>query len=77
MIETRQTAISLAQWSLVSEFHSGKIKTLDFPGIAKNDFGVKGIELVNTLMEVPSFVDSMPVLLVAPPSEKRSSVDPS
>ena len=46
--------ISLAQWALVSEVQSGKWKTLDFPRIAREDFGIKGIEFVNTLFEVPT-----------------------
>ncbi|MDD3787514.1 MAG: TIM barrel protein [Petrimonas sp.] len=45
--------ISLAQWSLVDEVRSGKWKTLDFPRIAREDFGLNGIEFVNTLFEVP------------------------
>lgn len=44
--------ISLAQWALVDEVKSGKWKTLDFAKLAKNDFGLNGIEFVNTLMEV-------------------------
>jgi len=46
--------ISLAQWALVDEIRSGKWKTLDFPKIAKNDFGLNGIEFVNSLFEVPT-----------------------
>jgi len=46
--------ISLAQWALVDEVESGKWKTLDFAKIAKNDFGLNGIEFVNTLFEVPT-----------------------
>lgn len=46
--------ISLAQWALVDEHRNGKIKTLDLPRIARKDFGLNGIELVNTLMEVPT-----------------------
>jgi hydroxypyruvate isomerase len=46
--------ISLAQWALVEEIRAGKWKTLDFPKIAKNDFGLNGIEFVNTLFEVPT-----------------------
>ncbi len=45
--------ISLAQWALVDEIWSGKWKTLDFPKIAREDFGLNGIEFVNTLFEVP------------------------
>lgn len=47
--------ISLAQWALVGEVQSGKWKTLDFPRIAREDFGLNGIEFVNTLFEVPTF----------------------
>lgn len=46
--------ISLAQWALIEEFRAGKWKTLDFPGIARNDFDLNGIEFVNTLFEVPT-----------------------
>ncbi len=46
--------ISLAQWALVDEVKSGKWKTLDFARIARNDFGLNGIEFVNTLFEVPT-----------------------
>ena len=46
--------ISLAQWALVDEVKAGKWKTLDFPKIARNDFGLNGIEFVNTLFEVPT-----------------------
>ena len=46
--------ISLAQWALVDEIKAGKWKTLDFPKIARNDFGLKGIEFVNTLFDVPT-----------------------
>jgi L-ribulose-5-phosphate 3-epimerase len=45
--------ISLAQWSLVDEVREGKWKTLDFAKVAREDFGLNGIEYVNTLMEVP------------------------
>lgn len=51
----RKNDISLAQWSLVDEINAGKWKTLDFPKIAREDFGLNGIELVNTLFEVPTF----------------------
>ena len=44
--------ISLAQWALVDEVKAGKWKTLDFAKIAKTDFGLNGIEFVNTLFEV-------------------------
>jgi len=46
--------ISLAQWALVDEIKAGKWKNLDFPSIARKDFGLNGIEFVNTLFEVPT-----------------------
>ena len=46
--------ISLAEWALVEEIMAGKWKTLDFPRIAREDFGLQGIEFVNTLFEVPT-----------------------
>jgi hypothetical protein len=46
--------ISLAQWSLVEEVRAGKWKTIDFAKIAREDFGLNGIEYVNTLLEVPT-----------------------
>jgi len=46
--------ISLAQWALVQEIRDGKWKNLDFPRIAREDFGFNGIEFVNTLFEVPT-----------------------
>lgn len=46
--------ISLAQWALVEEVRAGKWKTLDFARIAREDFGLNGIEYVNTLLEVPT-----------------------
>lgn len=39
--------ISLAEWSLHRALKSGKIDHLDFPFIAKNDFGVNAVEYVN------------------------------
>jgi len=46
--------ISLAQWALVEEIRAGKWKNLDFPRVAREDFGLNGIEFVNTLFEVPT-----------------------
>lgn len=40
--------ISLAEWSLNKAIFSSKISNLDFPAIAKNDFGIEIIEFVNT-----------------------------
>jgi hypothetical protein len=38
----------------VEEWRAGKWKTLDFPRLAREDFGLNGIEFVNTLFEVPT-----------------------
>jgi len=46
--------ISLAQWALVDEIRAGKWKNLDFPRIARKDFGLNGIEFVNTFFESPT-----------------------
>lgn len=51
---TKKDDISLAQWALVEEVRSGKWKNLDFPRVAREDFGLNGIEFVNTLFEVPT-----------------------
>jgi len=47
--------ISLAQWALVEEIRSGKWTNLDFPRIARDDFGINGIEFVSTLFELPTY----------------------
>jgi sugar phosphate isomerase/epimerase len=39
--------ISLAEWSLHRALRAGKITNLDFPRIAKNDFGIDAVEYVN------------------------------
>lgn len=39
--------ISLAQWSLHRALNGGKIDNLDFAKIAKEEFGIEGIEYVN------------------------------
>ena len=46
--------ISLAQWALVEEVRARKWTTLNFPRVARVDFGLNGIEFVNTLFEVPT-----------------------
>ncbi len=39
--------ISLAQWSLHRALREGKVDPLNFASIARNDFGIDGIEYVN------------------------------
>lgn len=51
----KKNDISLAQWALVNEIRQGKWKTTDFPRIAREDFGLNGVEFVNTLFEVPTY----------------------
>lgn len=46
--------ISLAQWSLIEEWRARQWKTLDFPRLAREDFGLNGVEFVNTLFEAPT-----------------------
>ncbi len=46
--------ISLAQWALIEEHRSGKVKAMDIPRMVREDFGLNGIEWVNTLFEVPT-----------------------
>jgi sugar phosphate isomerase/epimerase len=50
----KRSDISLAEWALVEEIRAGKWKNLDFPRIAREDFGLNGIEFVNTLFESPT-----------------------
>ena len=39
--------ISLAEWSLNKNLFGEKITNMDFPGIAKNEFGIDAVEYVN------------------------------
>jgi sugar phosphate isomerase/epimerase len=39
--------ISLAEWSLHKALFGGKMTNLDFPAMARNSFGVEGVEFVN------------------------------
>lgn len=39
--------ISLAEWSLNRTIFSGELTNLDFPGVAKNEFGIDAVEYVN------------------------------
>jgi sugar phosphate isomerase/epimerase len=40
-------SISLAEWSLNKSIFGGKISNLDFPSIAKNEYGISAVEYVN------------------------------
>jgi sugar phosphate isomerase/epimerase len=39
--------ISIAEWSLHRTIRSGKISNLDFPKVAREEFGIAGVEYVN------------------------------
>ena len=43
--------ISLAQWSLHRTLRSGKITNLDFPKVAQKEFGISGVEYVNSFFK--------------------------
>ena len=40
--------ISLAQWSLHKSLFAGGVKPLDFPTVAARDYGIQGVEYVNS-----------------------------
>jgi sugar phosphate isomerase/epimerase len=46
--------ISLAEWSLHKAIQSRLITNLDFPRIAREHFGIEGLEFVNGLWEAPT-----------------------
>ncbi len=48
---TMSLPISLAQWSLHRAFQSGQIRGREFPRVAKENFGIDAIELVNCLLD--------------------------
>ena len=51
---SRKFKISLAQWSLHKAIQSRLITNLDFPRIAREQFGIEGLEFVNTLWGSPT-----------------------
>jgi L-ribulose-5-phosphate 3-epimerase len=54
-VRSAKDDISLQEWALVDEIREGKWTNLDFPRIAREEFGIGGIEFVNTLFEVPIY----------------------
>ena len=52
--ETRKIRISLGQWSLHKAMGRRLISNLDFPRVAREQFGIEGLEFVNYLWEVPT-----------------------
>ena len=48
-LKKSQLKISLAEWSLHRAIQAGKVDHLDFPLIAKRDYGISAVEYVNGL----------------------------
>ena len=46
--DPKQLRISLAQWSLHKSLFAGAVKPLDFPAVAARDYGIRGVEYVNS-----------------------------
>lgn len=46
-IQKKPFDISLAEWSLHRTLFAGKMDNLDFPRVAKQDFGIEAVEFVN------------------------------
>ncbi len=51
----REFKISIAGWSLHREVFGGQIKTIDAFRITREEFNLDGFELVNTMLEVPTW----------------------
>lgn len=54
MAQTSKYRISLAEWSLHKSIRARMMTNLDFPQVAREQFGIGGIEFVNTLWEAPT-----------------------
>ncbi|MBK7930902.1 MAG: sugar phosphate isomerase/epimerase [Bryobacterales bacterium] len=52
--QSRKFKISLAQWSIHKAIQSRMVSNLDFPRIAREQFGIEGLEFVNALWEAPT-----------------------
>ncbi len=52
--QTPRFKISLAAWSLHRAIFGGLVKSVNLPRIVRQSFGIGAIELVNTLLEVPT-----------------------
>jgi len=50
----KKLKISLAEWSIHKAIGSRMITNLDFPRIAREQFGIEGLEFVNQLWEAPT-----------------------
>jgi L-ribulose-5-phosphate 3-epimerase len=60
--------ISLGQWSFNRAIKTGKLNPLDFPALAKKDFGVEAVEYVNQL-----FMDKAKDMVFLKELKKRCS----
>lgn len=47
--------ISLAEWSLHRRHFEGKLNLIDFPKVAREEFGIGGIEFVNVFFPSPTY----------------------
>lgn len=47
--------ISLAEWSLHRRHFGGKLNLIDFPKVAREEFGIGGIEFVNVFFPSPTY----------------------
>jgi L-ribulose-5-phosphate 3-epimerase len=54
LAQTGKFRVSLAEWSLHKSIRSRLMTNLDFPQVAREQFGIRGIEFVNTLWEAPT-----------------------
>lgn len=52
--QSAKLRISLAEWSLHKAIRSHMMTNLDFPQVAREHFGIGGLEFVNTLWEAPT-----------------------
>lgn len=52
--QNRRFRISLAEWSIHRAINSRMITNLDFPRIAREQFGIEGLEFVNGLWAAPT-----------------------
>ena len=58
--EKGRFAISLAEWSLHRTLRAGTLTNLDFARVAKQDYGVTGLEYVNQFFKDKAKDDRVP-----------------
>jgi hypothetical protein len=62
-VDAKPLRISLAQWSLHKSLFAGAVKPLDFPAVAARDYGIRGVEYVNSfykdLVGTAGFADDL------------------